>query len=464
MRKMKKIPISQQWLDDLKKLEDIRDRLQDNTDRLYRENNGGASGEVVQSAEAWSDIKNRAQKISFLLGDLETYNRILDDPDSPDFLKEKWEKIVERSKPELERQIKLAFRRQKIIDAAFALKIEQAPKTEKQIEKEEEVKEEVKKEKKVQKEIEKKAKVITKKTDKAIQTFSKAVPEIQEDLLEEIELQIKRLDLKGDKIAVTVKNLSTLNSIKKKLDKLILSKGYMEEVKAFAKTFNEVFQMQADLWKTAEAKFKPRPLLKAIRNQAITDTVQSLTSSGIGPNVSDQIVGILRQNITAGGSYADLAGQLRESILTTPESPGLLERYTKQVTSDSINQFNRQYTQVVSSDLGYEWYRYMNTDITTTRCFCDAMTDKDFFHITEVPKLLRGQGLTCKGDPVKIYPKTELPYGMIPGTNAENFFIRAGGYNCRHSIQPVAARQVPAPIRALIEATPEYIAYANARQ
>jgi len=39
---------------------------------------------------------------------------------------------------------------------------------------------------------------------------------------------------------------------------------------------------------------------------------------------------------------------------------------------------------------------------------------------------------------VEIYDKTGLPQGMIPGTNPENFFIRAGGYNCQHSIRPVS--------------------------
>ena len=118
---------------------------------------------------------------------------------------------------------------------------------------------------------------------------------------------------------------------------------------------------------------------------------------------------------------------------------------------------------LVSSDLGYEWYRYMNSDIETTRCFCDAMTDKDYFHISEVPGLLKGKGLRCDGEPVPIYAKTGLPYGMIDGTNAENFFIRAGGWNCGHSIQPVNVRQVPANVVAAIEGTEEYKAYKKAR-
>jgi hypothetical protein len=262
--------------------------------------------------------------------------------------------------------------------------------------------------------------------------------------------QIKRLDTKGDRIAVTVKNLSILASIKSKLNRLILNPDYVSQIKEFAKSFNAVYDLQFEYWKSVERSYKPKPLL---RDQAVTDTVQSLTSQGISANVSDAIIGILRTNITAGGSYADLAEQLRQSLTNTPESKGLLDRYVKTVANDSIQQFNRQYTQIVSYDLGYEWYRYMNTDIETTRCFCDKMTDKNYFHISEVPEILKGLG--CD-----IYAKTKLPYGMIDGTNADNFFIRAGGWNCRHSIQPVTERQVPRDIREAVFMTPAYKAWA----
>ncbi len=293
---------------------------------------------------------------------------------------------------------------------------------------------------------------ILKEITKALSKFDKSIPALQSKLYKEMLAEIKRLDLKGDKIAVTVKNLSVLASIKNKLNRLILNPEYKAEIKEFAKAFNSVYNLQFEYWKSIESTFKPRPLLKAIRNQAITDTVQSLTTQGISANVSDAIIGILRTNITSGGSYADLAEQLRQSLTNTPESKGILDRYVKTVANDSIQQFNRQYTQIVSNDLGYEWYRYMNSDIETTRCFCDKMTDKDYFHISEVPKLLEGLG--CD-----IYKKTGLPYGMIVGTNPENFFIRAGGWNCGHSINPVAERQVPKNVRDQIYETAEYKAW-----
>mgnify|MGYP003423052598 CR=1 FL=1 len=296
---------------------------------------------------------------------------------------------------------------------------------------------------------------IIKEITRTLSRFDKSVPALQQLLFKELLTEIKRLDTKGDRIAVTVKNLSTLTSIKNKLNRIILNKEYLGEIKDFARSFNTVYNLQFEYWKAVEATFKPKPLLKAIRNQAITDTVTSLTTQGISANVSDAIINILRTNITSGGSYASLAEQLRQSLINTPESKGILDRYVKTVANDSIQQFNRQYTQIVANDLGYTWFRYMNTDIETTRCFCDKMTDKDYFHISEVPKILEGLG--CD-----IYKKTGLPYGMIDGTNAENFFIRAGGWNCRHSIHPVAERQVPLAIRNRVFATPEYKAWKSA--
>lgn len=295
---------------------------------------------------------------------------------------------------------------------------------------------------------------IIREIKRSLSGFDKSIPALQQKLYKELLSEIKRLDTNGDKISVTVKNLSTLTSIKNKLNRIILNKEYVGEIKDFVKSFNKVYDLQFVYWKSIEKSFKPRPLLKAIRNQAITDTIQSLTSQGISANVSDSIINILRTNITSGGSYSDLAEQLRQSLTNTPESKGVLDRYVKTVANDSIQQFNRQYTQIVSNDLGYTWFRYMNTDIETTRCFCDKMTDKNYFHISEVPLMLEGLG--CD-----IYKKSGLPYGMIDGTNPENFFIRAGGWNCRHSINPVAQRQVPGNIRDEVFATPAYKAWAT---
>lgn len=293
---------------------------------------------------------------------------------------------------------------------------------------------------------------------KRLQEFTRTIPGVQRSMYDAITAEINRLELFTDgKVKSSVKNMNILNSIRNKINRVVLTPEYRNSVKNFAGSFNEITRMQNDYWRSVEDKFKPTPLLREIRKAAITDTVNKLADAGIGANVSAPIIEILRTNITTGGSYKELAAQLRDGLLNT-EQKGYLDRYAGQVATDSINQYNAQYSQTVSSDLGYTWFKYDNTDIETTRPFCDHMTDQPFFHISQVPAMLEGKTTTGQ---VPIYDKTKLPHGMIPGTNAENFFTRRGGYNCGHQIRPVNDRIVPADIRAAVYASPEYQLWAQ---
>lgn len=300
---------------------------------------------------------------------------------------------------------------------------------------------------------------ILKSVDTAIEKFNSKIPAAQKRMYEGITDELKRLDTNNGKVKTTVANLKIIQSIKNKLTRLIITPEYLKDVKEFANQFNVITKLQNEYWQSVEEKFTPRVLLKEIRKQAISDTVKGLTSSGIGGAISDQIATILRTNITTGGSYAQMTEQLREKVLNT-KTDGALAKYAKQITTDSLNQYSAQYTQTVSSDLGYEWFAYQGSDIVTTRPFCDAMTDLRYFHITEIPRLLKAEDLYYTKDgkktKVPIYDKTELPHGMIPGTNAANFQINRGGYNCMHQIRPVSERLVPIERRDEVYASAAY--------
>jgi hypothetical protein len=288
-------------------------------------------------------------------------------------------------------------------------------------------------------------------------------------MLSSITDQLRGMDLDGaGNIKTTVANIRLLGTIKSKLTSLVLTDDYLASVKDFVDAFNTVTTLQNLYWVAAEKDFKPTPLLREIRIQAVTDTVNMLTESGVGVNISDNIASILRQNITTGGSYKSLENQLRESLTDTQKSDGLLTKYTKQVTTDSINQYNRQYTQVVASSYDYEWYSYANSLIKTSRPFCIAMHERDYFHISEIPDLLDAVDLfytnpkSGKREQVPIYSGTGLPAGMYDNENADNFLVLLGGYNCGHQARPVSEslvmQQDPGTV-ARVKATPEYAAY-----
>lgn len=305
--------------------------------------------------------------------------------------------------------------------------------------------------------------VILKEIRKAVGKFNKNIPKAQRDMFDAISEEITRLDLYSDgRVRTTAKNLSILASIKNKMLSVIVTPEYREAVKEFAQSFNDITKLQNAYWKEQETTFKPRKILTALRKQAITDTVNKLTESGIGVNVGERITEMLKASITTGGSYKKLTASLRDGLLNT-EQKGYLDRYAKQVTIDGLNQYSAQYNNIVASDLGYQWYKYDNTDIETTRPWCDSMTDQPYFHVSEIPRLLRAEGMYYFKDGVKtkveLNSKTGLPAGMIPGTDASTIFVNRGGYNCGHQIRPVNERQVPQDVKDRVFATSQYKAY-----
>lgn len=300
---------------------------------------------------------------------------------------------------------------------------------------------------------------------KAIEQFNKKIPATQRAMLDALEDELRRLDVADGRIKPTVSNIKVVASIKSKMLRLIVTDEYTAELKQFIQAFRDITTLQNQYWKSVESTFKPRSILKQIRQQAISDTVAKLGESGIGTNIGNSIADMLNQNITTGGSYKDLLGQLRGMVMDTPEGDGLFNRYAKQVTVDSINQYNANYTRIVSSDLGYQWFAYDGADIKTTRPFCDAMTDFRYFHITEIPRLLRAEDLYYVKDgkrlKVPIYDKTELPHGMIAGTNPENFFVRRGGFSCGHQIRPVSETLIKRQAPEIFNRVTQTAAYKN---
>src|SRR5688572_4423986 len=115
---------------------------------------------------------------------------------------------------------------------------------------------------------------ILKKIKQAVSKFNRNIPKAQRAMFDAISEEITRLDLTNDgKVKTTAKNLSILTSIKAKMLRVLITPEYRQEVKEFAKAFNEITTLQNQYWKQQEATFKPRPILKALRKQAISDTV-----------------------------------------------------------------------------------------------------------------------------------------------------------------------------------------------
>lgn len=183
--------------------------------------------------------------------------------------------------------------------------------------------------------------------------------------------------------------------------------------------------------------YSPAKVLKQITTLSIETTIADLTENGIGSAFTNGIRDILTTNVTTGASYSDMVNTMREHIIGKEGEEGTMVRYAKQIATDALNQYNGQYIKATTDDLGFEWFTYVGSNIKTTRPFCLAMTEKRYYHISELPQIVKGD-IDGKKVPLN---------GLIEGTNANNFYALRGGYNCGHQVYPALPAFVPKELR-----------------
>jgi len=141
-----------------------------------------------------------------------------------------------------------------------------------------------------------------------------------------------------------------------------------------------------------------------------------------------------------------MVDELRLIIKGDEERLGQLMRYSKQITTDGLNQFNASYNETIAKDLGLEWYFYSGGKRKTSRPFCKKYAGR-YFHKKEVQDFGRRKDLDgsnlCGGS-----SKTDLCAGRVKGTNASNIWRYRGGHNCSHLYKPTLIDGVPKSVVA----------------
>ena len=280
---------------------------------------------------------------------------------------------------------------------------------------------------------------INKVIDSADEAFAKTVDLTQKRMLSEVLVLAKDLELKNGQIVPNVANLKKINTIKSKLNKIVLNKDYLKGVKDLLSSFDEIQQQQFNYFSTI-SEFKPNEKYSLLKQIAIEQTANQLTESGIDANVTGKLKDILLKSVTSGGSYQDLIKEMSNFLTDNDNGLGALNRYARTYTTTALNQFAGQSNQIMLQDTQQKWFRYVGSNIETTRCWCEKMTKKEYIHISEFTDIIYNSGCETNS-------KTDLPSGMIDGTNENNLVINRGGWNCRHQMYAVSENSVPKAIR-----------------
>ena len=278
----------------------------------------------------------------------------------------------------------------------------------------------------------------------AVENFNSNIPDIQQLVFNKVAKLLKGLDTNNGRLVNSVANLKEISSLQKDLQKIVLNPQYQDSVSEFLQAYNVITKLNNDYFNTIATDFSPSKLLDQIRLSSIDLMAESLTEAGINANIIAPVKSMVQKSITTGAQYTDLLNNVSNSIQGDKNNAGSLERYTRQITTDGLNQYSAQYMDTVASHLGFEWYMYVGSNLTTTRPFCQYLTLQKYIHSAEIPDILAGH---VDDRTIPINPKTGVWAGGVPGTDEDNFPIYRGGYNCGHQLIPVSEIVVPKIVR-----------------
>jgi hypothetical protein len=280
--------------------------------------------------------------------------------------------------------------------------------------------------------------------DGAPEKFGNRLPEAEKKALAELTELLKKLEVKNGRILSNAANLKTVSGMGKRLEKTVLSKQYLRDLAEFVSAFGAVAKASDDYFGGVSESFRPLPYYAALKRAAMDGAIEALTGAGVRASVVAPLKNMLVTAVTSGQSYAALADSLRDSIAGTDGRQGLLSRYASTYAVTALSQFHGQYMAAVNASLGFKWFRYLGSNIKTTREFCLCMTAKEYVHESEFATVIGGD---VDGRQLRLNAATGLPQGMIEGTDETNFEVYRGGWNCRHSLYPTPDYLVPKEIR-----------------
>lgn len=288
--------------------------------------------------------------------------------------------------------------------------------------------------------------------DDSINGFMDNVPKVQDKIYKEILTLTKdlKLDSRGN-IKNTIDNYKILSNLRQRLEKVVFTGEYKELSKKLLKSFEQIDKVTNDYFATfaTSPSSTTEDILKILRDESINRTAIYLGQSGVNANVLSKVQEILQTNITSGGSYADFQKSMKGFMLGDAENLGALQRYANTIVVDGVNTYSRTYMNLITDDLGLEWYTYTGSLLETSREWCKHMVKKRFIHKSELKTVLQDNidGVGICSEEIPCNSKTKLPRGMKKDTTVSNLTINAGGWNCGHKFIPVAEEFVPQYIR-----------------
>lgn len=252
--------------------------------------------------------------------------------------------------------------------------------------------------------------------------LQRSVKNAESIIYDELIKLLNTVDVSAGRLQTNTKAENFLMSMDKRIYDALNKSDYNNSVLKYTKNFGKLTDNIKDL----HSKFNGinitdtqiNPFLKL----EVNSTIDKLTGSGMAKDFINPIRESLYRNIMLGAEVTAVERTIRDFVVTSAKSDSKLLRYVKQVSRDSIQQFDGIIQANIAHELGLNAKRYVGSLIADSRKQCVRWVDDGVIILDDL--------------------QSEIDWafnngsGMNPATTIFTFDIFRGGYNCRHRSIP----------------------------
>lgn len=263
----------------------------------------------------------------------------------------------------------------------------------------------------------------------AEEDLSSAVIRSEKDIYDEILKIFENVTITNGKLSSNEKTDEFLLSLDRRIARALKNSGYTSSVDKYLTNFDKI----AENVKKVQEKVNGINLLASqidpYRRIEVSNTWDNLLGAGVNKSFVRPVRQGLYRNIMFGATVSDVEKLVKDFVITKKDADSKLLRYVKQVSRDSLSQFDGGLQQKIASELNLNAIRYVGSLILDSRAQCRKWTtennglillDNEFEK--EIQKAIDGN----------LYYDGKTSSGMIKETTLSNFMANRGGYNCRH--------------------------------
>lgn len=257
--------------------------------------------------------------------------------------------------------------------------------------------------------------------------LASAILKSEQDIYKELLKVFENVTITNGKLSSSEKTDEFLLSLDRKIQRVMNSSGYKASVLKYLTNFDKIAENVRKLQSAMNGANILASQVDPFKRIEVANTWDRLLGSGVNSSFVNPVRQGLYRSIMLGSTMSDMEQLMKDYVVTTDAVDSKLLRYVKQVSRDSLNQFDGGLQQKIALELDFNAVRYVGSIIKDSRAQCMKWAKKGLIKLDEefekeIKRAIDGS-LVFEG---------KHSSGMIKETVLSNFIVNRGGWNCRH--------------------------------